>query len=50
MWRAQKSYLVHKKFVYLFEKSNAHMEDLNCILNDTKLHDVHKQQNYNSLQ
>jgi len=26
------------------------MEDLNCVLNDTKLHDVHKQQNYNSLQ
>jgi len=26
------------------------MEDLNCVLNDTKVHDVHKQQNYKSLQ
>ncbi len=25
------------------------MEDLNCVLNDTKVHDVHKQQNYKSL-
>jgi hypothetical protein len=24
------------------------MEDLTCVLNDTKVHDVHKQQNYNS--